>query len=514
MHESEAHRVDPEPQVPPNGSHEAREGSATVEGVQDLAAGRVTHRLDLAHAIAEGAALRPWEHLRMTQAQIDFLSDDRRNVLLRKGNQLGGTTALLVDLICRCRGIHPWQRLRHRPPINAILASESWDQMGMAGSIMHKLWDLLPKDEIDPKIEFEPGRGITGKPPRIVFVAGPGKGSVISFATFRQGGARLAGATVHVVASSEPPPGSVLAEIVPRLLRHGGDLRLDFTPVVDMPDQTELQQMVAKGSVAEHNPHLVEANCWPVGAPFPWITQADIDAMTALLPRPSVGMRVRGDWEPVVTGNWLSAFNEERHVRRDSPPEGATLGIGIDHGAQAGKQAAVLFAASDLTELHPYVWFLDEDIGTGRTSVQEDAQAILRMLRRNGLGWRDVDVWVGDRATTVDRLLVIKDNAKLRDELAQQVKVAPEAFARIETARKGAGSVEHGLRKWNGLLATTDSDGTPHMVLHPRCIQTIAFCKKWAGKKDDPLKNPGDAARYVLNRVVESVGAPSGLLQY
>jgi hypothetical protein len=305
----------------------------------------------------------------------------------------------------------------------------------------------------------------------------------------------------------------VLAEMVPRLFRHGGVLRLDFTPVADMADQTELREMVAKGVFAEHNPHLTAANCHPLGAAFPWVEQVDIDAMTALLPRAEIGMRIRGDWEPVITGNWLSAWSEERHLRRDSPPEGSTVGIGIDHGANAGKQAAVLMAGSDLVTTQPYVWFLDEDIGIGRTSIRDDARAILAMLKRQGLTWRDVDVWVGDRSTTVDRLLVIKSNAALRAELATLTGAGDE-FPQIETARKGAGSVEFGLRKWNALLATNDYDGTPHMIVSPRCLQVAAFAAKWSGSKVDPLKNAGDAARYVLNRVVGDVQTPTGVLRY
>jgi len=471
--------------------------------------------LPTANAVAEGAALRRWEHVRLTSPQRAYATEAARLALLRKGNQLGGTTVLLMDLIARCRGDESLGTvLHHKPPINAIVISESWDQMGQPGGFMSKLWDLLPADEIDPKIAFEPGRGITGKPPRIVFTSGPGKGSVIGFGTYRQGAARLAGSTIQHVAADEPPPSSLLAELVPRLLRHRGTMRLDFTPVLDMPDQDELRGLVARGLVVEHNPHLCEASCWPIGAPFAWVRQADIDEMASLLPAAEVGMRLRGDWEPVITGNWLSAWSEGLHVRRDSPPEGALVGIGIDHGANAGKQAASLFTASDLSSLHPYGWFLDEDIGTGRTSTKDDARAILEMLKRNGMTWRDVDVWVGDRATTMDRLLLIKDNAKLRAELAALCRVSVEEFPIIETARKGAGSLDHGLRKWNALLALKDQDGTPHCVVSPRAPVTAKFCGKWSGNKLDPLKNIGDAARYILNRVIDKVATPTGTIGY
>jgi hypothetical protein len=109
--------------------------------------------------------------------------------------------------------------------------------------------------------------------------------------------------------------------------------------------------------------------------------------------------------------------------------------------------------------------------------------------------------------------LLIKSNADLREELGI-VTGARDAFPRIETAIKGAGSVSVGLRKWNGLLALVDQDGTPHLVVSPSCPQIADFCKKWKGWKDDPLKNVGDAGRYILNRMVGKVEAVSGTQHY
>ena len=77
------------------------------------------------------------------------LTDDSPHLVWRDGNQLGKTTGMLVDLIHRCRGTHRWQKVR-KPPINALIVGFSIEQMGQAGSVMEKLWELLPKDEIDP----------------------------------------------------------------------------------------------------------------------------------------------------------------------------------------------------------------------------------------------------------------------------------------------------------------------------------------------------------------------------
>ena len=120
------------------------------------------------------------------------------------------------------------------------------------------------------------------------------------------------------------------------------------------------------------------------------------------------------------------------------------------------------------------------------------------MLSRNGLGWRDVDLWIGDRPTGESRYLVRKSNTMLRRHLAHEAKVALEQFPRFRTPRKSATSVEHGLWLLNALLGDVDDDGTPHLSIHPRCEGFIAFCDQFDGAYDDPTKDAGDSVRYPL----------------
>ena len=124
-----------------------------------------------------------------------MVADTSRLVLWRDGNRLGKSFALAWELIHRCRGTHPF-KTTHRPPIRALVISVSLDQIV---PLMEAIWMLVPKGELSSKCGFDPGRGITGKPPRLVFESGPGKGSVISFATYRQGSTRIAGGEYQVV---------------------------------------------------------------------------------------------------------------------------------------------------------------------------------------------------------------------------------------------------------------------------------------------------------------------------
>ena len=466
-----------------------------------------------ARRVADVTGSRRLDFLRYTPYQQQFLEDSGLIVLFRGGNQVGKTLGIHADLLHACRGTHPFQATP-RLPVNIMVLSESWEQMGQAGGFMSKLWELLPKHEIDPKIRFDPGRGITGKPPRVVFTDGPGKGSVITFGTYRQGARRAAGSTVHRIYLDEPPPGSIYQEIMVRVLRYGGKVRIGFTPVLDMPDQRWLRQLVDAGEVSEHNPHLTELNCWPTGNPCPWLTQDMIDRLARSLPEAVRKMRIEGSWDPVLTTTWLTNYDSARHVRPDRPPQGAYLGVGIDHGTNAGKQAAVLFAAVDREGINPYVWFMDEAIGDGITSIADDAKAIHDMLGRNRLGWKDIDAWIGDRPTQESRYLVRKSNTQLRKHLAYQAKAQLRDFPVIRTPRKYHGSVEHGLWRMNDLLGKFDEDGQPHFMIHPQAERFAEFCDRFAGDRADPLKDVGDSARYCFELALRDIPVTHLIARY
>ena len=229
--------------------------------------------LDIALASARRKQSRLIDTVRLTKPQRLFVSDPSPQVLWRDGNQIGKSFALAYDIIHRCRGTHPYVKVR-RPPINVLVISVSHEQMV---PLHEKLWDLAPKSEIDPDAYFTPGRGISGKPPRLVFHNGPGAGSVIHFATYKQGSTRIAGGTYDLVICDEPPVESLYGEVKPRLLRKRGMLKIAMTPTPDMPDQTWLREIVEADGIVEHNYGLTEEACWPEGGLTPWLRQDEID---------------------------------------------------------------------------------------------------------------------------------------------------------------------------------------------------------------------------------------------
>ena len=448
---------------------------------------------------------------RPTGPQRWWLECSAATSLWRDGNQVGKTTGSLVDLIHRCRGTHPWQSVR-KPPIYAAIVGVSIEQMGQPGSIMEKLWRLLPRHELSKETTYQAGRGITGKPPRIVFTSGPGKGSVIYFGTFKQDPSRYAGSTIHHVLSDEPMPSATYEELRPRLLRHSGTMRINFTPVPNMPDMGWLRKLIEAGTIVEHCVGLRPEHCHPEGAPFPYYSAAMLAAFRESLPLPVQRMRIEGAWDPLVDERWISAFTEENHVRTSEPPAGSTVFVGIDHGIVGGKQAFVVGATSGETTLRPRIWYLGELVQHGATSSEEDARGLISLLARVGLEVEDVDLWIGDRPADA-RGLVRKSNTILRRHLAALTGRPLHTFPRIVTPRKFDGSVIAGLTLLNSLCAT-ETSGVPHLIVSPRCPELVRAFLRFQGHRADPNKDVIDAARYSAERLIGSKRAVAYSLRY
>lgn len=431
--------------------------------------------------------------------QREFLADGSANRIIRAANQIGKTTVLVADLVHEIRGTNPYRPRRFAGPVNVILLSESIEQMAMPGAILAKLWEILPKDEIDPRVYFVPGEGIRGaKIPAIRFVSGPGAGSVISLRTYRQDPQTLAGATVHYVYCDEPMPERAYGELQPRLLRHGGAFTLSFTPTLNMPDQGWARTLIDAGVFREHHARMSPENAWPEGYARPFLTQERIDEAVRAWPAVEVPMRVEASWEPVITDRWLTGFVDSSvkpFTWRDIPRDSQLI-VGIDHGLVIGKQWAVLVAVADGNTDAPRYYFIAEAGGAEVSSPDQDAAQILRMLESVGCKYQDVDDWVGDRDTGDGRQLKSKSNALLRAQLWYQsgITSGSPAAKLIATPVKGSGSVHYGLGLINAAFATGRA------FVHPRCPALIKALSAFRGDSRDVHKDVLDAARYACER--------------
>jgi phage terminase large subunit-like protein len=465
--------------------------------------------LELANASGKRAERNPLDYARLTVPQRLFASAMEREALWRDPNQVGKSFALAWDCHHRCRGTHPYLHVR-RPPINVLVIGTSFDQMI---PLMRKLWELAPKHELDPSNGYEPGRGITGKPPRLVYASGPGKGSVISFATYAAGASRVAGDTLDLVMLDEPPPEEMLGELRPRLLRRRGSLRVAFTPVPDMPDQTWLRKMVIPrgqpmkpGHIREyHNGLISPEHLHPEGYPFPWLDQEDLDNYIAGLLGHERAMRSEGAWDQIVTGRWLTNFTAERNVRHVTLRElvGWDLRVGLDHGTPGdGRQAAVLLATKDTGTLRPKAVWLDECVNEGFTQPEHDAKGILDMLARNGLTYDNVDHWVGDVPTSSEAFQVIKSNREIRRWMAIHLGRPEAKLKPIPTPDKHKSSLSDGMRLMNTIFGRQDEDGRPDGIVRPCCPWFIKGCEVFDGNLKHPLKDVLDGGRYPLEKAV------------
>jgi phage terminase large subunit-like protein len=449
---------------------------------------------------------------RLTEPQRRWVANRGRYLLWRAGNTIGKSHGQAWDIVHTARGTHPCRPVK-RPPVLLLVVGYSWAQMD---PLCKKLWDLLPKDEIHPKVRYEQNNGFRGfKEPVIPFVSGPGAGSAISFATYEQGAGRIMGVQVDGAYLDEPPPSSVYGEVVPRLNSKKGFLRISFTPTPESPDLEYMRDEVKKAAdsngkrgIVEQQTSLTEgalvrrhgfgaAAISPAIGELPaWMTADEIAESLDRYLDEERDMREHGAWYPLAKGRWVSTFTDE-NVSDAPPPGGCWLVVSLDHGIQAGKQAAMASAYQGRLNLDTRMWFLGESQSDGATDTLEDAVAILAMLESCGLSYFDVDQWVGDRSAE-DRRLVRKDNTKVRRALAKLLKLDLDdpRLKPIRTVSKHVGSPRHGAQLLKAAFKRRDENGAPMAFVHSRCTRFRDSLLKFKGDPRDPVKDIFDAGRY------------------
>ena len=126
------------------------------------------------------------------------------------------------------------------------------------------------------------------------------------------------------------------------------------------------------------------------------------------------------------------------------------------------------------------------------------------MLHRWDLKYEDVDQWVGDRSTNANHFEIRKGNAQLRTFLAARYRLPKNKTRWINTPRKWAGSVRHGFRLLNAIMARRDETHgeLSHFVVHPRAAAFTGAAQEWSGRMADDKKDVLDAVRYAVERAV------------
>ncbi len=449
----------------------------------------------------ERAEIRPLDYVRFTPPQLAYLQDQSRFKLMRGGNQIGKSFAQISELIWRCLGEHPFIEVPPAPCENWLVC-HSWEQ---SLTLQDKIWDLLPKDLIHPDTEYNPGKGFRGKVPIILFK----NKSVLRIKTTNQGSLGVASATIAFVGIDEPPPPAIWGELTARVLRAGdlGGVGLTLTPV-GRPCGW-LKELCDQGMINDHPAPLTVENVTPQGG-LPMLTQKQIDDVASRYLSQDRPQRLNGEWRGPVEGRTFEAFNDDMiTTARPEPGVKVQIGIGIDHGADAGSQVAVLCAV-DKTGEHPRIWVLDEYTSGGdAVPARQHARGILAMLRRNGMNHHSVDRFVGDRKYGGRRFAGKMGNNQIMRGFEQELGLPSGGLPfTIRTAHKPRGSVYEGCSIINSCMLLKGF----HVA--PRCTQGIQSLQEFRFA-DDQSKHWIDALRYgAVELITRRLYAPSRLKLY
>ena len=453
-------------------------------------------------ALGASCKVRPAQLYDWLPLQDDYLRSRSRYRLLRTGNQtVGKTTVGVYDLAMHALGIHP-----HRPdgkdgPDEYWLVCASWSQ---SISIQQKLWDVLPKDQLHPETQFDQRKGFIGQHPVVRVRHARGGYSIIRVKTVNQGGLTLASATVAGIVVDEPPKSArVYTELMSRVERRGW-LSILMTPVNAPVDYLrEIIDAPNSPWVDIHRP-LTPKELIPVGGRSPLrdgmgrpMGQEWIDERALKIPAHERDIILHGGWDIRAVDRFFSHWAQQV----GEPPAETDLwvSIGIDHGSQPGKQAAILVGCVDHgpNEL-PHVYVLEETGDpTGKNVPADDARGILAMLRARGWQWTDLNDACGDRALMRGRAGG-KSNAMIAAHINRQLGRRGMLKPMLRTAKRGtdrgAGSALRRARyvHWltaKGLLTVSD-----------RCPRTLEALDNWDGTPRSEHKDQLDALFYALDR--------------
>lgn len=442
----------------------------------------------------------PTRHLAWLPIQRAFLADLSRRKLIRTGNQFfGKSTALCEEAARLAEGRHPDPHMRDRP-LRILVISINAPQSVQLQVKMHKHFD---KSALSSTTDCDPVLGFRGRYPAARFK----NGSIILFKSGDAGPRAFAGETCDAVIIDEPTTEAIYREADRRVTMRGGYVIMGMTPI-NLPGPIDwLRELVAVGVVSEHWTPLTADAVIPVGHDEPRHTEDGEPIDAEFIARQRAAMRsidapivLDGEWDIPPTGQVFPAYDPREHgahiTRSDPAGDGWRYVVGIDHGERDHKQCAVLVAVRD-AGVHPEVHILDEFLGEGLTTPEQDAAGIMAMLSRWSLSWADLHHVRGDKPHDVYRVVgsvARKSNADLTVALARMLNIHPGNLRPpIRQAKKGAGaraSVDRGCRWLHTIMLR---EGTFH-VDH-RCTQVRASLQNWTGK-DDEFKDIIDAVRY------------------
>ena len=457
--------------------------------------GGMAQRLTWLRKRAENDPLR---YFSPTPPQQKYLADKAPIKALIGGNQVGKTLATCALLLYHCLGRHPHYKT-DPPPIEAWLITHSHEQ---SRTIQQKLYDMIPKEELDPSCEFVRGKGFRGLAPLVKFT----NGSIIRIKTANQG-LGLASATANLVCIDEPVDQSTFNELVARTSRGGaggkrGTVANSLTPVGGV-DVTYIKEMIERGLISAHRAPLTVDATTPIGLPKGFLlSQEQIDKITeAYLPYDREA-RINGSFDVAPIGVVFENFSEDMISSQPVPRGGDyRFCVGIDHGSNPGSQVAILSCVDMRDPQNPRIFVLGE-YTSGQAPPEHHAQAILEMLKKYGVD-PNLAIWTGDgehRGRDQYRM----NNIMLMRAFESILGYPPRGLPfTIRRARKGRHSVYFGASILHAIMSRK------HFWIRPECAQTIKSIQSWTMKRTqsarsrDPYGHAIDGLRYGLLPILD-----------
>lgn len=420
--------------------------------------------------------------------------DKSRRVLVRKGNNTGGTGLAAWTVRAFLGGFHPTWR---RPPGRCRVLFLAADLDGTyKDDVAPVLREFFPDCDLSPRCSFDGMRGFVVAGARGIETRW---GDSVLFRSGTQTALALSGAKVQLVVVNEPPRRHIWGEAM-RAASSDAPVLVDFTPLppeslVGGDDLAWLRAVVAEEDWSEHIVPLRPETT-------PWRTPAAIEQQIRDMLPWERAQRRDAAWEGPAPDRRLAMFDDS-HIFRARPgdwealpgcPPGVEIriGLGADHGELTGREAWVLGAWIGRGAA-ARAWVLDCYESPGRTTVDDDAHAVVAMLARWGLDLGAVDEAVGDvnSAGKSSRMRTVNEEFEAAFRRLGVGRVPP-----VRSAVKGPGSVAHGAH------VLDDALGRGALWVCDGAGAVVRAFRRWDGS-DDEQKHVVDCARYLLVPVLD-----------
>jgi len=407
----------------------------------------------------------------------------------RWANKLGKTYATSWEMWSILLGTHPIWSQEIPQPCTILYVVSNLGQ-SYADDVCRRLRELQPEGILSHSTKYDTisGYRVSG---RLGILAA--NGSNVMFRSGTQDGEALAGISAHFVIINEPPRRERWGEIMRAAAEFNAPVLMTFTPIDSHSVSRDVRWL--RKIIDEDDSYWWESHKALIPEHAPHRESVDIATQIKQCAPWERAQRIEADWEGPSLTRYFMGFDDGCIIDIDQTGEYG-VGLAFDHGELPGHEVCVLYLYT-LTKPH-HVIITDCYYSRGRTTPEQDAVEVQKMLYNHNIDLMEVDRAVGDinsagKGTmgTVNQLFE-QAFAKLTDNTYPPFRVRP--------ASKGPGSVLRGANVLN--MAFLDK----RLLIHTRNKQLIHDFRNWGGTKsgtDADKTHAIDAARYALEPLLD-----------